>query len=629
MIVLQGNSLSKSYGAETVFKDISLAITNKDKAGLVGPNGVGKSTLMKCLVGEESIDEGIIIKAKNIKIAYLAQSSSMMEMDMILLDYVMDEYSDLVKMRQELHLLQQKISQPEVHGDAKKLQVKMNQYSVLMEKYEGEGGYSFESKAKGVLVGLGFTEDDLNRSLITFSGGQKTRIALAKILLRSPELLMLDEPTNYLDLKSLDWLENYLINYSGAILLVSHDRYFLNQVTNKTFEMKSSGLEMYPGGYSKYLVLKKEREETHKKAYAKQQEHIKQQEEYIRKYKAGIKSKQARGRQLILNRMQRIDSPDKTGKKINLQFKPDNGTGEKVLEVENLQFSYPGNELFSGLSLALYNGEKTALIGDNGSGKTTLLKIIIGQIAAQGNIKLGARVKWAYFSQEHEDLNLENTVLEEAWLYSSMTANQVRSVLGRFLFTGDSVEKKVSVLSGGERSRLMLAKLFLQNANLLILDEPTNHLDVETREVLEGALEEFSGNLLFISHDRYFINRLADRVMELDKGKIINYLGDFDYYKWKKRDMELEKEAKQLAQVKKQKSIKRVQPKIKKTNIADVEIEIAELEQKLSMLSDILGDNETYCNPQEVIVSTEQYKKVEQKLQGLYQYWENLMENKE
>ena len=629
MIVLQCNNLTKSYGADNIFENVSFAVRQGDKAGLVGPNGVGKSTLIKVIVGDELVDKGVVTLGKGVRVGYLPQSTSMLEGEKPLMDYVLEEYSDLLRLRQEIKKYQKKMALPEVYNDSKKLEMVMGSYSSFVELYEREGGYSFESKIRGVLIGLGFGEEDFNRNLSTFSGGQKTRISLARILIRNPELLILDEPTNYLDLKAVEWLEGYLANYTGAILLVSHDRYFLDQVTNVTFELKGSGIESYPGNYSRYLILKEQRQESYKREYAKQQDYIQHQEEYIRKYKAGIKSKQARGRQSILNRLERLDKPEEYNKRAAIEFRVETGTGEKVLEATNLSMEYPGKLLFKGIDINIWKGEKVALIGDNGTGKTTLLKMLAGKISGMGEIRFGSRVKTAYFTQEHEDLNLENTVLEELWLDPKMTANEVRSVLGRFLFSGDSVEKRAGSLSGGERSRLMLAKLFLQNANLLILDEPTNHLDIDTREVLEDALLEFQGNLFFVSHDRYFINKLATRVMELEDGKIHEYLGDFDYYKWKKREIQLDEEArleKNKPLIKKTSKSKQDKPRDKAIPLAEIEMEIEVLEEKLTELGEKLGDTNLYNNPQEVKRCTEEYKKIEEELAELYAQWEARIE---
>ncbi len=632
MIVLQGNSLSKSYGAKTIFDNISLTITDQDKAGLVGPNGIGKSTLLKCLIGEEEVEQGVISKAKDIRIGYLSQFADVLEEDKPLLDFVMDEFSDLMGLRFEIHELQKQIASPEVYNDPQRLDKVMSSYSSLMERYEREGGYSFESRAKGILIGLGFVEADLNRNLQTFSGGQKTRISLAKLLSRTPNLLILDEPTNYLDLTSLEWLEGHLASYPGAILLVSHDRYFLDQVTNKTFEMKQTGLEVYPGGYSKYLLLKAEREDAYKKAYRKQQDYLQKQQEYILKYKAGIKARQARGRQSALDRLKRLEKPSDFTKRVGLEFEVDSGTGEKVLEVKDLYFSYSNRELFRNLEFNLFKNEKVALIGKNGTGKTTLLKILLGELSAKGSILFGSRVKPAYFSQEHENLNLENTLLEELWLYPDMTLNQVRSALGRFLFFDEDAERKVETLSGGERSRLMLAKLFIQRANLLIMDEPTNHLDVATREVLEAALEQFQGNLLFVSHDRYFINRLATRVVELEQGRLTSYLGNFDYYKWKKNELRLDKEHKaaqnklKIAQTSKKPSKKANKPLSReKAELAKIELEIENFEQRFAELTKVLADPDLYNKPQEAITHAKEYKQIEDKLECLYEAWEQLI----
>ncbi|MEW6622009.1 MAG: ABC-F family ATP-binding cassette domain-containing protein [Bacillota bacterium] len=630
MIIIQGINLSKSYGVENIFQNISLVVRQGEKIGLVGPNGIGKTTLLKCLAGVEAPDEGTLVLGKNLRLGYLPQANILVEGDRPLIDYVIEEYEDLLQLRQEINCLQSKMSLPEIYNDSEKLEQVMAAYAQALECYEREGGYSFESKVKGILIGLSFEETDFNRKLTTFSGGQKTRIALAKILLRSPDLLLLDEPTNYLDLKSVEWLESYLQGYPGAILAVSHDRYFLDQVTKTTFELNRSGLDAYSGNYSRYLLLKAQREEAYKRQYEKQQDFIKKQEEYIRKYKAGIKAKQARGRQTILNRLERLSRPEDAGKKADISFGIENGTGEKVLEVQGLSMEHPGKCLFNGLCFTLWKGEKVALIGDNGTGKTTLLKILSGRLGSRGDVKLGSRVQLAYFTQEHEDLNAEKTVLEELWVNPKMTEYEVRSVLGRFLFSGEDVNKKVKALSGGERSRLMLAKLFLQNANFLILDEPTNHLDVETREALEEALLDFPGNILFVSHDRYFINRLASKVLELENGKLTEYLGDFDYYKWKKKENELDEEAKKHkeqvgAQPKNPPLSEKKEKKQKELTLEDLENEIEDLEDRLHSLALVLGQEELYSNPDDVMRCTKEYHETEDRLKDLYKKWDEII----
>ncbi|MBZ4687411.1 MAG: ATPase component of transporter with duplicated ATPase domain [Clostridiales bacterium] len=634
MIALQAQNNTKSYGADIIFEDISLIINAKEKVGLVGPNGIGKSTFLKCLAGEEPLDEGQIIVGKDIRVGYLAQAGDLFSGEEKVIDLMLSEYEDLLSLRSEITKLETMMSDPAIYAQEHKLDEVMARYSKAAEKYERQDGYSFESKIKGMIKGLGFEEADFNRPISTFSGGQKTRLALAKLLLREPELILLDEPTNYLDIKAVEWLEDYLATYPGAILAVSHDRYFLDRFVERILELTSQGLQSYPGNYTRYLILKEKKLQTELKEYRKHQEKIKRLEEYVNRYRAGVKSKQARGRQKQLQKMSKMEKPQILEKKAAISFNMLRDTGEIVLEMEDINKSYPGKKLFENLSLKIYKGEKVALLGDNGVGKSTLLKIIAGQIQAAGKIRYGSRVKIAYYDQEHENLSEENTVLDEIYTGPHITEHEARSVLGRFLFAGETVQKKVKNLSGGERSRLVLAKLFLQEANFLIMDEPTNHLDVNTREMLEDALSEFPGTMLFVSHDRYFINRLATRVLELENEQLTEYVGDYDYYRWKKQDLLGEQLLREKQRKIKQKQVQ-LQQKVKNKkdsvfSLEDLEKRIEELEERANELIAMLGDSSTYNNSgQEIRNLTEQYDDVNSELQRLYGMWEKKIEENE
>ncbi|MDK2984595.1 MAG: ATP-binding cassette, subfamily er 3 [Clostridia bacterium] len=634
MIALQAQNNTKSYGADIIFEDISLIINAKEKVGLVGPNGIGKSTFLKCLAGEEPLDEGQIIVGKDIRVGYLAQAGDLFSGEEKVIDLMLSEYEDLLSLRSEITKLETMMSDPAIYAQEHKLDEVMARYSKAAEKYERQDGYSFESKIKGMIKGLGFEEADFNRPISTFSGGQKTRLALAKLLLREPELILLDEPTNYLDIKAVEWLEDYLATYPGAILAVSHDRYFLDRFVERILELTSQGLQSYPGNYTRYLILKEKKLQTELKEYRKHQEKIKRLEEYVNRYRAGVKSKQARGRQKQLQKMSKMEKPQILEKKAAISFNMLRDTGEIVLEMEDINKSYPGKKLFENLSLKIYKGEKVALLGDNGVGKSTLLKIIAGQIQAAGKIRYGSRVKIAYYDQEHENLSEENTVLDEIYTGPHITEHEARSVLGRFLFAGETVQKKVKNLSGGERSRLVLAKLFLQEANFLIMDEPTNHLDVNTREMLEDALSEFPGTMLFVSHDRYFINRLATRVLELENEQLTEYVGDYDYYRWKKQDLLGEQLLREKQRKIKQKQVQ-LQQKVKNKkdsvfSLEDLEKRIEELEERANELTAMLGDSSTYNNSgQEIRNLTEQYDDVNSELQRLYGMWEKKIEENE
>ncbi len=638
MIVLQAQNITKSFGADIIFKDVTFIINNSEKIGLVGSNGAGKSTLLKCLIGRESLESGKVMIGKDLNINYLAQSGEDLSGEEKIIDLMLSEFKDIINLKSEIRKFEKLMSDPEIYENKERLQSIMENYSKLLEKYERQGGYSFESKIKGMLKGLGFKEDDFNRSVNTFSGGQKTRLALAKILLRQPDLILLDEPTNYLDIESVEWLENYLAAYPGALLIVSHDRYFLDKVAGRILDLQNKELISYPGNYSKYLRLKEQKMKSDEKSFQKQQGKIKHLEEYVSKYKAGIKSKQARGRQKQLDKLYQVtDRPQAANKKAAISFNMNNSSGEKVLELENIKKSYDGKVLFNNLNFKITKGEKIALIGKNGTGKTTLLKIITSDLQFQGNMSFGSRVKIAYFDQEHNNLNESSTVMEEIYTGPHITENEARSVLGRFLFSGEEVEKRVNKLSGGEKSRLVFAKLFLQNANFFILDEPTNHLDVNTCEILEDALEDFQGTILFVSHDRYFINRLATKVVEIENNNITEYQGDYDYYYWKKNDLLEEKKLKEKKEQEKREQEKKEKSKPKKKakknnkkpeiTISELENKIEELEIKVEEMTHMLSDNTTYTNLGDDVKNlTEEYNTTNSELQKLYEIWEKKIE---
>lgn len=623
MAVLHIQDLQKSFGERLLFKGLNMQLEVGEKAALVGANGTGKTTLLRCIAGLEENDGGVISIAKGARIGYLAQTIEINNLKQLLWDFMLAEYQDLLEIRRALKRLELQMASPEYYGEAGRLQEIMKQYSIYTEKYECENGYSCESKIKEVLFGLRFSANDLERSLHTFSGGQKTRLYLARILLREPELLLLDEPNNYLDLKAVEWLEAFLQKYNGTVLVVSHDRYFLDVVASKIFELENCTITHYPGNYSNFVLQKALKSATQSKEYAKEQEKIKRLQEYIRKNKAGVNARQAKGREKQLARLGSANRPGQY-RSLSFAFQQAHASGAEVLTIKDLNLSYPGLDLLEGFNYKLRRGERVALLGPNGCGKTTLLKAVLGQGPYQGTIRLGSGVKTGYFAQEHQHQEQAATILEATLHDSNLTVQAARDLLARFDFKGEEVYKPIEALSGGEKSRLVLAKLLLAKANFLVLDEPTNHLDVYARQGLEEALAEYDGTLLFVSHDRYFINRLADKILEFEQGKVTEYPGDYDYYRAKK--------ALENTQVQLEKSPgkERVKPKpVPKPELLlkKLEQEIFSAEEELEELAQSLGDTALYSNPEQAVALQQAYQELERKLQGMYRDWENAVES--
>ncbi|MDS1029357.1 ABC-F family ATP-binding cassette domain-containing protein [Bacillota bacterium LX-D] len=625
MAVLQVKNLTKSFGEKTIFHGVSFQLDFGEKAALVGVNGAGKSTLLRCIMGLEDYDAGSIMADKNVRISYLAQSMEEESLDLSLWEFMLDEYRDLLGLRVKLKNLTSKMAQEEIYSNELELARVMKSYTTAINQYEANGGYSFESKIKEVLFGLGFMEAELERSMDTFSGGQKTRLYLARQLLRQPELLLLDEPTNFLDLQAVEWLENFLKSYKASVLVVSHDRYFLDSVATKIFELEDEAINTYPGNYSDFMLQKAIITAAQSKEYAKEQEKIKRLEEYIRRNKAGVNARQAKGREKQLSKLGQKTKPSQQ-KSLSFSFQQSYASGEDVLIFKNASIGYPGKILIEKLNFKLRRGERVGFIGPNGSGKSTLLKAILSQETCRGTVYLGSGVKIGYFAQEHESLNSQGTVLEQILQNSLLTDQAARDLLARFQFKGDDIFKEISSLSGGEESRLMLAELFLQGANFLILDEPTNHLDVYTRQSLEDALADFPGTLLFVSHDRYFLNRLADKIIELEQGTLLEYPGDYEYYHWKKSLTPAVQEAqpeKQKVKTKETKVRKNPKPEVQ---LKKLEEEISELEQALEEITQKLGDSEIYTQPDAMLELQQEYQEVEEKLNNLYIAWEEVAE---
>ena len=522
--------LGKSFGVRQVFSNVSFELKEGDRLALVGPNGAGKSTLLKCILGYEELDEGNVVKSPVASIGYLQQDVNLG--DDSLATEIEKAWADVHALEKQLKELTSRLESEEAsESDLQRL-------DYLQNRLEWLGGYDYEQKTKRIVYGLGFTDDDLDKPANAFSGGQKTRINLAKALVRSPDFLFLDEPTNHLDMDMLEWLEGYLSAYQGGIFIVSHDRYFLDRIVTGVVELDNHKATTYRGNYSRYIQQRDERLKADMVAYEKQQEYIKKTEAYIDKYRAGIKSKMARGRQSQLNRLERLEAPV-TSHHLQFSFPPAAMSADKVLVLDRLSVGYGESRIINDISLVVRRGESVALIGPNGAGKSTLVKTIVGELFPEnGHVDIGNRVQVGYFSQEHEELHDSWQVVEEIMNHFNYSEDKARNVLGSFLFKGDDVFKLVGELSGGERARLALLKLFLQGDNFLILDEPTNHLDIPTREIVERALQQFEGTCFIISHDRYFLDQVSTKTVILDEGKITEYLGNYSYYKEKLKEQE-------------------------------------------------------------------------------------------
>ncbi|MGL5051529.1 MAG: ABC-F family ATP-binding cassette domain-containing protein [Fusobacteriaceae bacterium] len=532
MAILQVNDISKNFAGDLLFRDISFAVDERDKIGLIGVNGAGKTTLIKILLGLEDDDidletkkKGNISKKTGLKIGYLSQNTNLNPKNTVF-DELMEVFKDLQEDYQRIQVLNKKLATEVENFDAV-----MKELSEVSSRYESREGYTIEYKVKQVLNGLSLIESVWNNKVEDLSGGQVSRVALGKILLEEPELLILDEPTNHLDLMAIEWLERFLKDYKKAFVLISHDILFLDNVTNRIFEMEGKTLNFYSGNYTDYKIQKEAYLVGAVKSFEKEQDKIRKMEEYIRKYKAGIKTKQARGREKILNRMEKMDNPVIPVRKIRLKFRIHNSSADRVLRIENLSKSYEDLKLFSNLNLDVYKGDRIGVIGKNGAGKSTLLKIINGfETSDTGNIIVGERVKVGYYDQNHSSLDLRNTVLEEIMESAPLTYEEARTYAGGFLFTAEDVDKKVSLLSGGEKARVEFMKLILSKPNFLIFDEPTNHLDIYSREILEEALEDYEGTLIVVSHDRYFLEATVNSIYEITSDGATLFKGDYDAY---------------------------------------------------------------------------------------------------
>ena len=594
MIILQANKIERSFAGEVLFDNINLQVDERDRIALVGKNGAGKSTLLKILVGEEEPTSGEINKKKDISLSYLAQDSRF-ESENTIYDEMLHVFDDL--RRTEKQLRQMELEMGEKSGeDLDKL---MSDYDRLSENFRQAGGFTYEADIRAILNGFKFDESMWQMKIADLSGGQNTRLALAKMLLEKPNLLVLDEPTNHLDIETIAWLENYLVNYSGALIIVSHDRYFLDKVATITLDLTKHSLDRYVGNYSRFVELKEQKLATEEKNYEKQQKEIAALEDFVnRNLVRASTTKRAQSRRKQLEKMERLDKPQAGKKAANMTFQSEKTSGNVVLTVENAAVGYDGEVLSEPINLDLRKMNAVAIVGPNGIGKSTFIKSIVDQIPfIKGEKRFGANVEVGYYDQTQSKLTPSNTVLDELWNDFKLTPEvEIRNRLGAFLFSGDDVKKSVGMLSGGEKARLLLAKLSMENNNFLILDEPTNHLDIDSKEVLENALIDFDGTLLFVSHDRYFINRVATHVLELSENGSTLYLGDYDYYVEKKAEVEMTQaeeastsnQAKEASPVNDYQAQKESQKEVRKLmrQIESLEAEIEELESQSQAISE-------------------------------------------
>ena len=636
MIVLQVNQITKSFNGEDILTNVKLEVQDRDRVALVGRNGAGKSTLLKIIAGEMSYDSGEIIMPKNIRLGYLEQHAGL-ESKLSIWEEMKTIFSHLIDSEKELRSLESQMANPSIYEDSEAYARVAATYDELQLAFNEAGGYRFESDIRSILHGMQFFPDDYDKPVQALSGGQKTRLALAKMLLSKPDLLILDEPTNHLDIQTLSFLENYLKNYNGAVLIVSHDRYFLDQVVNFVYEVSRHNIARYVGNYSSYLTQKAKNYELDRKKYEKQQEEKAKLEDFVSKNLARASTtKMAQSRRKVIEKTDWMDSPDGDEKSASFGFTIDRPSGNDVLRLEEIAIGYRDKTVSSNISFSVYKQDRIALVGPNGVGKSTLLKTIMKQLdAASGKIQYGTNVQFGYYDQEQAALTGNKTALQELWdEWPLMNERDVRNVLGRFLFTGDDVQKTVSTLSGGEKARLALAKLMLLKANTLVLDEPTNHLDLDSKEVLENALLDFPGTILFVSHDRYFINRIATKVIELASEDATLFLGDYDYYLEKKEEMEelalenavventvvtkvststIDKEAK-----KKERQLRRQLEELE-SQIPTVDAEIATIEEKLC-------DPEIFQDHEAVQQLQRELDKLKEKQDDLSNEWLGLQE---
>ena len=636
-MILSCQSICKSFGEKVILQDASFHIEEREKAALIGNNGAGKTTLLRIIMEEISADSGQVVIAKDKKIGYLAQYQdthgphTIYEELMTTKQYILDMEDKIRSLEQEMKY---------VAGD--KLESLMNSYTRLTHQFELENGYAYKSEIVGVLKGLGFEEEDYGKQIENLSGGQKTRVALGKLLISKPDILLLDEPTNHLDMESIAWLETYLLNYPGAVFIVSHDRYFLDKVVTKIVEIEAALMRMYEGNYSAYALKKAQLRDAQYKAYLNQQREIKHQEAVITKLRSFNREKsikRAESRVKMLDKIQRIEKPIEIDNQMRISLEPRFISGNDVLTVEGLSKAFPGQTLFTDINFEIKRGERVALIGNNGTGKTTILKILNGIVAADaGRFALGSKVQIGYYDQEHHVLHMEKTIFQEiSDTYPTLTETEIRNMLAAFLFTGDDVFKLISSLSGGERGRVSLAKLMLSEANFLILDEPTNHLDIASKEILEEALNSYTGTVLYVSHDRYFINQTATRIMDLTNQAIVNYIGDYDYYLEKKDEMtriyapaqetaaqEVKENVSETKLTWQQQKEEQALKRKRENELKKVEARIEELEARDKEIDETMVLPDICTNVAECTKLSREKAAIAEELEELYEKWEEL-----
>ena len=635
-MILNATNISKSFGSNEIIKDATFLVNEHEKVAIVGVNGAGKTTLLKILTGEESADSGSITLAKDAKLGYLRQINNV-DSALSIIDELYTVIEPILNMEKRMSQMQEDMK----HLTGSELEELYSSYTALTHSYELMDGYAAKSRVVGILKGLGFEEIDFDRKINTLSGGQKTRVFLAKLLLEEPDIILLDEPTNHLDLRSIEWLESYLLNYKGAVIIVSHDRYFLDKIVSKVIDIENGNVQMYLGNYTDFSNKKQMLLDAKMKEYLNQQQEIKHQEAVITKLKQFNREKsikRAESRQKQLEKIERVEAPQTYSENMRLSLDISKESGKDVLTVHNLSKSFDHKKLFEDINFEIKRGERVAIIGDNGTGKTTLLKIINGLLNPDtGEVIYGSNVSVAYYDQEHQVLHMDKTLFDElSDTYPDMTNTQIRNILAAFLFTGEDVYKKIADLSGGERGRVSLVKLMLSKANFLLLDEPTNHLDIVSKDVLENALNNFPGTVCYVSHDRYFINKTATRILDLTENRLLNYIGNYDYYIEKREAVEEAANLTNTEQAEKPADISEskkewidnktalAQKKKVKNALNKCEKEISEVEDKLQSIDEEFSNPENASNVGKLMELQKQKEALEKRLDKLMEDWEEL-----